>query len=132
MNIVLDSNAALEVVLSRPRAKVFAEAIGTAGKTLTSDLYKVETANAVWKYCRAGYIPAALCTQLLELTASLIDEYVDIAENNFEALHEAMRLEHTVYDMLYLTLARRTGSALVTLDKRLAALAEQEKITVIK
>ena len=62
----------------------------------------------------------------------MIDEYVDIAENNFEALHEAMRLEHTVYDMLYLTLARRTGSALVTLDKRLAALAEQEKITVIK
>ena len=132
MNIVLDSSAALEVVLGRPRAEALKTIIETASKILTSDLYKIETANALWKYCRGGYIPAALCPQLLELAENLIDEYADISANNMEAMNEAVRLNHSAYDMLYLTLARRTGAALVTLDKQLAAIAEKEKIRVFK
>jgi hypothetical protein len=35
-----------------------------------------------------------------------------ISENNMEALNEAIRLDYSAYDMLYLTLARRTGALL--------------------
>jgi predicted nucleic acid-binding protein len=62
----------------------------------------------------------------------LVDEFVPIAENNLEALHEAIRLEYSVYDMLYLTLARRTGATLMTLDGPLNTIAEREGIEIVK
>jgi predicted nucleic acid-binding protein len=68
----------------------------------------------------------------LELSENLIDEFVPISENNLEALNEAIRLEYSAYDMLYLTLARRTGAILLTLDKPLNAIAEKEGIEIIK
>ncbi|MFP4563819.1 MAG: hypothetical protein ACLFRY_10990 [Spirochaetia bacterium] len=36
-----------------------------------------------------------------------------------------------VYDMLYLTLARRTGSLLLTMDQRLAESARDAGVTVV-
>ena len=36
-----------------------------------------------------------------------------------EKSNEAVRLNHSAYDMLHLVLARRTGSTLFTLDKKL-------------
>ena len=48
-----------------------------------------------------------------------VDEYVDIAENNEEAMNEAIRIGHSTYDLLYFTLARRYSGLLMTLDKEL-------------
>ncbi|GHS86330.1 hypothetical protein FACS189487_00400 [Campylobacterota bacterium] len=68
---------------------------------------------------------------LLILAENLIDEYIDISENNAEALNESIRLNHSAYDMLYLTIARRYGGTLLTLDKKLAVLARKEGIQVV-
>jgi predicted nucleic acid-binding protein len=68
---------------------------------------------------------------MLELAENLIDEFIPIKENHLEALHEAMRLHHSAYDMLYLISARRIGATLVTLDQRLNALAAKEGIDVV-
>jgi predicted nucleic acid-binding protein len=57
---------------------------------------------------------------------------IPIAENNLEALHEAIRLEYSIYDILYVTLARRTGAVLLTLDGPLATIAEKEGIEIVK
>ena len=43
----------------------------------------------------------------------------------------ACRHLHPVYDALYLVLARRNNALLLTLDRRLAALAEQLDIEII-
>jgi predicted nucleic acid-binding protein len=59
---------------------------------------------------------------------NLIDDYTGISENIIEAMNEAIRVEHSVYDMLYLTLARRTGAMLLTMDKKLLGLAKKEGI----
>ena len=50
---------------------------------------------------------------------SLIDEIHPSDDLVVEAFNEAVRLNHSAYDMLYLVLARRTGSTLFTLDKEL-------------
>ena len=60
-------------------------------------LFAVETASGLWKYVGAG--------KLRE--------------------DDACRERHPVYDLLYVLTARRTGSALLTVDKRLAALAKK-------
>jgi predicted nucleic acid-binding protein len=65
------------------------------------------------------------------LAVELIDEFIDINENSIESLHEAIRPDLPVYDMLYMTLARRTGSILLTMDKKLAEVSREAGITVI-
>ncbi|GHU95390.1 hypothetical protein FACS189479_08920 [Spirochaetia bacterium] len=41
-------------------------------------------------------------------------------------------MDYSAYDMLYLTLARRTGATLITLDKLLNSIAEKEGIEIVK
>jgi predicted nucleic acid-binding protein len=46
-------------------------------------------------------------------------------------LNEAIRLDYSAYDMLYLTLARSTGALLLTLDQPLNKIARKEGIETI-
>jgi predicted nucleic acid-binding protein len=61
----------------------------------------------------------------------IVDEYIPISENDVEAFHESIRLEHPAYDMLYFTLARRNSATLVTCDKKLCALCKKEGVSAI-
>ena len=46
-------------------------------------------------------------------------------------LSEAIRVDHSLYDMLYFVLARRTSSTLLTCDRRLAKLCEQNGVDCV-
>jgi predicted nucleic acid-binding protein len=131
MIVVLDSNAAIEVVLKRKKGNVFRELIEASEKTITSEFFRIETANVIRKYYKGNYIAKEETNKLLELSENLIDEFIPISENNLEALNEAMRLDYSAYDMLYLTLARRTGALLITLDHRLNEIAKQEGVGIV-
>jgi predicted nucleic acid-binding protein len=128
MILVLDANAGIEIVLKRERSHQFKEYIAKSRKVISSDLYKAESANTLWKYIKGGFIPKEKGPELLRLALGLVDEYHDIAEYTAEALHESIRLNHSSYDMLYFTLARRNGAGLLTVDKRLRELAGKEGI----
>lgn len=52
-------------------------------------------------------------------TMGLVDRFVPVEELLVEAIHEAIRNEHSVYSMVYFVLARRNAATLFTLDKRL-------------
>lgn len=129
MNVVLDASAALELIFKRDKAEPIKQILLNASKVISTDLYKAETANALWKYVKAGYISTETAGDLLDLSLDLVDEFVDISANNKEALFEADRLNHSVYDLLYLTLARRTGSKLISLDKKLNHLCNREGLS---
>ncbi|MFP3042385.1 type II toxin-antitoxin system VapC family toxin [Treponema primitia] len=131
MIIVLDSNAAIEIVLKRERGTIFRRLVESSEKTITSEFFRIEVANVIRKYYRGNYIQKEDCVKLLELSENLIDEFIPVSENNVEALHEAIRLDYSAYDMLYLTLARRTGATLITLDKLLNSIAEKEGIEIV-
>ncbi len=119
---VLDASAGIAVVLEQELSELFREEIGKSEKTIASDLYKVEVANAIWKYVRAGELEKENMNRTLAIAIGLVDEFVDISENNEESLNEAVRQNHSAYDMLYYTLARRSGGKLLTKDKRLKEL----------
>jgi predicted nucleic acid-binding protein len=86
----------------------------------------------LWKYCKADLLVKNDANKILFLAENLIDEFIDISENNNESLNEAIRLNHSTYDMLYFTLARRTGATLMTLDSRLNSLAKKEGIDIVE
>jgi predicted nucleic acid-binding protein len=64
----------------------------------------------------------------IALSKVLVDEFAPIEHDHCEALHEAVRLDYSVYDMLYLILARRYEALLLTCDGPLNSIAEKEGI----
>ena len=66
-----------------------------------------------------------------EYSGTLVDEFAPIKESRLEAMNDAIRLGHSAYDMLYLILARKMGATLVTLDRRLGAIARKEGIDAV-
>lgn len=131
MIVILDASVGIEVALDRPRAQGYSEVLAKAEKVLSSDLYKVEVANVLWKYVRAGLLPAGEAGNKLRLALNLVDQFIDSQQNNEEALQESIRINHAVYDLMYFTLARRTGGTLATLDKKLSDLCHSHGITSI-
>ena len=53
---------------------------------------------------------------------NLVSEFCEDDELVVEALSEAVRLNHPVYDLMYLVLARRHAATLFTLDRKLQQL----------
>ena len=119
----MDASAGIEIALDKESAAKFHAELEDPTIVISSDFYKVETANVIWKYFKANLLNKEEALRILRLCNNLMDEYVDIASNNKEALVECMRLNHPAYDLFYLTLARRRGGVLFRLDKKLIKLA---------
>ena len=130
MIIVLDASAGIEIALSRENASKYEQIIEKASKIITSELYKAETANVLWKYNIAGLLNKEEALKRLRYCNELIDEYIDISANYEEALNEGIRIKHSVYDLLYLVIARRNGAILLTQDKKLKKIAKETGVEI--
>ena len=130
MIIVLDASAGIEIALSRENARKYEQKIEKASKVITSELYKAETANVLWKYNIAGLLNKKEALKRLRYCNELIDEYIDISANYEEALNEGIRIKHSVYDLLYLVIARRNGAILLTQDKKLIKIAKETGVEI--
>lgn len=128
--IVLDANAAVHVARKTEEGEAFA-ALMEEEPIVSCDLFRAEIRNAFWRYARAEVMDREEAVACTEDALELVDEYVPIEELGEEAFNEALLLKHSVYDMLYLCLARRRGATLFTLDKRLAALCEQTGVNCV-
>jgi predicted nucleic acid-binding protein len=128
MITVLDSNAAIEIVLKREKWKALRNIIEVSEKTISTEFFRIEVANIINNYYQGKYIKKADCPKILEMAENLVDEFIPIKDDYLEALKEAVRLDYSAYDMLYLALARRMGAMLVTLDHPLNLIAKKEGI----
>ena len=131
MSIVIDASAAVGVVLAIPGAEIFAEPLDRAELVMAPDLFTAEVCNAFWKYRKAGLLPLTRCEQALEQALGLADHLDSSIALHREAFALAVRHLHPVYDTLYLVLARRNNSTLLTMDRRLAVLARKLEIEVV-
>ena len=131
MTAVLDASAGIEVALNRTRSDEIAAVLEASKQVFAPGLYVAEVTNVLWKYLRIKQIKKNEGKEALRIVSGLIDEFVDIQEFTDEVLSESVRLDHSAYDIFYLALARRTGSTLITLDKKFRQLALQEGLDVI-
>lgn len=117
---VLDASAAVHLVLRGAHALELAEKLEDVAIVMAPDLYCSEVANSLLKYVRAGELTVDQAVtrveRCLEFVGSLIPE-ITLAP---EALVAASRSQGGVYDMMYAVLARRTGAAVITMDRRFA------------
>ena len=127
--LVLDASAAVRVVLRDAGSGPLRAELEAAALVLAPSIYVSEVANALRKYAaKAGELSTDECSERLGEAELLVDEVFDDRELVLEALHQAVAHDHPVDDLLYAVLARRTGAAVLTLDRRLAALLDTLRI----
>ncbi len=120
--IVLDSCAAVDIVRETPDGLALAQLMLEGEETISPDLFPTEVCNAFWKYRHAGMLSSGEIMRYVEKATGLVDELCDSKDLLHEAMSEAMRLDHPVYDMLYFVLARRNSATLFTIDRKLQQL----------
>lgn len=129
--IVLDVNAAVALTRGTDEGLALRSLMMTGEEILAPRFYLTELGNIAWKLVRAGVIDEEDAYRLLEHSASLVDRFVPVEEVLAEAVHAAILNEHSVYDMLYLVVARRNAATLFTFDKKLRAVCEANGVNCI-
>ena len=120
--IVLDANAAINIAVGTPEGEAL-EALMLEGERVTAPaLLCAELTHVLEKRIRGGLSSKSEAVAMGTLCLSMVGEFVSDAELWEEALAESVRLHHSSYDLFYFILARRTGSTLFTLDKKLQKL----------
>ena len=116
---VFDASVAVKWLITDDTLAPAALAARSEFEAAAPALIQVEVANALWKYVRLGAVPIEEAVE----GAAVLRDIMSLTEDR-ELLGAAQRLAadlgHPVYDCLYLALAQRLGSALVTADRRLA------------
>ena len=127
---VIDSDIAIAVASGDERGVLFADILEGDNRVISSELTLVECAHVARKYYRGGRIDEKAAHDWLRAVRLSIDEFYPVALDSTEALHESMRLNHSVYDMFNFILARRYRACVVSFDKALIKLCVQEGLDV--
>lgn len=117
--LVIDASVAVKWVLEEPGSE-WARALASSGAHLMApNLLCAECANALWRMVRTDRIEASLPERFLALIGAvpLALHHANWALNA-AALRLSLRLEHPIYDCLYLALALEEGAAFATADQR--------------
>ena len=117
--VVIDASVVVKLFFEEEHSKAAEQCVARADELLAPDLLWAETANVIWKRQRRGDLTADAALDLARHMLALPVVIHPSADLVPDALDLAMRLERTVYDCLYLALAVRAASVLVTGDLRL-------------
>lgn len=119
MKLTVDASVVVKWYVSETHSEEARLLLGHRLERFAPDFVLVELANIFWKKARLGEIgdaqayfrelPRIRQAVVLSSSADLIERAADIAA----------RIDHPVYDCLYLACAEETGSTLITADRRL-------------
>lgn len=120
MRVTVDASVAVKWLVAEDRRNEARALLGPRIERYAPDLLPVECASAIWKKARRGEVRSA--APFLDEIAKLSAVIRILPGKTLlrEATETALRIGHPVYDSLYVACARRTGSVLVTADRKLA------------
>jgi predicted nucleic acid-binding protein len=96
---------------------------------LAPDLLFAETANAIWKKIRRGELTGEQGQRLVDDIGAVAIEAVSCRVLASDAHALAVATGRTVYDALYLALAVRLQTRMITADERLATAVSASPVT---
>ncbi len=122
---VIDASVLVKLFFEEDHSEAAERCLRETRELLAPDLIWAEAANVVWKRHRRGEISredAAAVAEQMTGTPLRIRPSADLIP---QALDLAVRFDRTVYDGLYVALAVKTRSVMITGDRRLVnALSE--------
>jgi predicted nucleic acid-binding protein len=116
IRLVVDASVAAKWVLTEVHTEVTRRVLASA-VLLAPDLIWAELGSMLWRRRRRGELSNADVHELMaDLRALPIRSYM-LAPLLQLALDMAMRIDHSIYDCLYLALAEREDCAVLTADR---------------
>jgi len=128
--VVVDASIAVQWFSHEPRSEASARLLVEDLRLLAPDLMPVEAANAWWKKVRRGDMRATDLDQALVNLLGLGIELVPASSLLDRAARLAVEAGQSVYDCLYLALARASHARLCTDDRALRRVALRLDIAV--
>lgn len=125
MTLVVDASVALKWFVESAHSEAAVKLLERDEELIAPDLVVAEVANAAWKLARAGHIEGEHGRQIVDSIAQAFSRLISSEELASRAYDLAARLEHPVYDCLYLALTVKERARLVTADRRLQRRLEQ-------
>ena len=122
MTLVVDASVALKWVLAEP-GQAAADAL-LDEDLIAPSLWLLEAANALWRRNLRGELSVAEAQERLSELFNAPVTAIPIEEDLTAAANLAQRLGHPVYDCLYLALALREQTQVVTADRRFWAVVQ--------
>ena len=132
MAVVLDSSVATQIVLGSADGRAMQSFIMEGEEVFAPDLLQIECANGFWKYVHANKLSVAQANEYYQDAIGLVSRYVRQNDLMDEVLATAAKLDHSVYDIIYLVLARRMVATLMTLDRKLIELCKREGVDCVE
>lgn len=129
---VLDVSAAFAMIEGSAEATALRSLLLNGERIIAPRIFLVESADAIWKSVVFGKKSPEYAAQRLEIITALVDEFHSDSMLVREAFNEAIQYGHSVYDMLYLVLARRSGATLFTLDNKLIETSRQARVDCLE
>lgn len=126
MKVTVDASVAVKWFVPEPHHKRARGLLGPRIERHAPDLLLAEACSAVWKKARRGEIEQAerFLDRILKLPGIIHLQRTQALLS--EAMATALRIDHPVYDSLYVACASLTGSVLITADRRLARLVSDQ------
>jgi predicted nucleic acid-binding protein len=116
---VVDASVVLKWFFPEPDSAAARRLLDVGHQYVAPDLLFAEVGNAVWKRVRRGELSSEEGQQLIADLAEVTVETLATRGLVSDACAIAMASRQTVYDSLYLALAVRLDTQLVTADRRL-------------
>lgn len=117
MTLVIDASVAVKFLV-REHDTDYARTLITSPQVLIApDWLLIEAASTFWKKVKRSELLAVHAERHMDDLPLFFGKLFSSAELAAEALKLALRLKHSVYDCLYLALAIRENTRLVTADE---------------
>jgi predicted nucleic acid-binding protein len=123
MRLVLDTSAAANIVFKAEHSGRLMTLLEQADRVIAPALMHSEMGNALWKAVRFAALDTAVALSHYEHAIALVDEFIIDETLMRQAIRNAVRYAHPVYDMVFIAAAQQHGCRLLSVDKKLVALA---------
>lgn len=118
MRIVVDASVAAKWLIPESDSAIAMQLLDTSFQLHAPRLLVSEVTNALWRNAVTGSLSSFEADRLAAVVTEMSLTWEDDESICAEALRIAVELGHPAYDCMYLALAGRIGSRVVTADKR--------------
>ena len=119
MPLTIDASIAVKWFIDEPGTDDAIRLLESDDQLIAPELIISEVGNAVWRRAATGAIEREQATAIPRALTQVLYDVVPVRELIDDAMDIAFAESHTVYDCIYLALARDHSSPLVTADQQL-------------